>query len=147
MNLDLIQVALSVYGLKETPGKADNPIIIQMAKDAGFEHDYLHDDIAWCSMFANWVAFKAGYERSKKLNARSWLDVGEPIEEKDLQTGDAVILWRDAPAGPFGHISFYINHLSENWLNLLGGNQNNMISIGAFDKHRVLGYRRLKKIA
>lgn len=148
MNLDLIQVALSVYGIEELVGSGNNKQIMQMAKEAGFEHDYLSDEVAWCSMFANWVALKAGYERSKKLNARSWLDIGQPVTQPE--TGDVVILWRNEKTSAFGHVGFFVNFdpMSPNkFINILAGNQGNKVGIEEFNIERLLGYRRLKKIA
>lgn len=143
MNLELISTALTQYGLKESPGAADNPVILQMAKDAGFP-DYIHDSIAWCSLFANWVAGKLAYERSKALNARSWLTVGEEVDQPEQ--GDVVILWRDDPKGDLGHVGFFVNWDSSGVVYLLAGNQSNQVNIEAFSKTRVLGFRRLRKL-
>lgn len=142
MNSDMIAIFLSVYGQKETPGTADNPFILQMAKDCGFT-DYTHDSIAWCSLTANWVALKAGYERSKSLAARSWLTVGEATDAPE--TGDIVVLWRDDPKGSFGHVGLYINGHGSPAINIGAGNQGDMINIESFPVTRVLGYRRLAK--
>lgn len=142
MNLDLIATALSLYGLAEVPGPGDNPFILQMAKDCGFD-DYIHDEIAWCSLFPNWVALKTGYERSKSLSARSWLDYGSPVEVPEI--GDLVISWRINPTSPYGHVGFFINSRSS-VLYLLGGNQNDSISIESFPSKRIIGCRRLTKL-
>lgn len=143
MNADIINVVLAEYGLKETPGNADNPVILQMAVDCGFT-GYQHDDTAWCSLLANWAALKAGYERSGKLNARSWLDIGEATDTPEI--GDIVVLWRGAQDGWEGHVGFYINKDAGGvWL--LAGNQSDMINISQLPVDRVLGYRKLKKAA
>lgn len=142
MNLDLISIALSQYGLKEMPGVADNPVILQMAKDAGFK-DYDHDSISWCSMFTNWTAFKAGYQRSNSLAARSWLTIGVSTDKPEL--GDIVVLWRDSPQSWKGHVGFFIREDTK-YVYMLGGNQGDMVNIEDFDKNRVLDYRRLSKI-
>ena len=144
MNLELISIALGVYGLAETPGAKDNPEIIQMAKDCGFGSDYQHDSIAWCSLLMNWVAWKAGYERSKSLAARSWLTVGQPVNTPE--EADVAVLWRDDPTGPFGHVGMPILKRVGS-LYLLAGNQGNMVNIAPAVAARVLGYRRLSKVA
>ena len=142
MNLDLITIALSQYGLKETPGAADNPVIMQMAKECGFK-DYAHDSTAWCSLFINWCCYKTGYQRSQSLAARSWLTVGVSIEKP--QQGDVVVLWRDSPASWQGHVGLYINDITP-YVYLLSGNQADMTNIEGFGLNRVLAYRRLAKI-
>lgn len=142
MNLDLISIALSQYGLKEMPGITDNPIIMQMAKDCGF-NDYEHDSVSWCSMFTNWVAWKCGYQRSLSLAARSWLTVGTEVQQPER--GDIVVLWRDSPQSWQGHVGFYVNSI-KSYVYMLGGNQGDMVNIEGFDLKRVLAYRRLQKI-
>lgn len=144
MNADLISIFFSIYGVKETPGTADSAFIMQMAKETGFP-EYVHDSIPWCSLTANWVALKAGYERSKSLTARSWLTTGQPVDAP--QIGDIVVLWRDDPHGPFGHVGFYINGYGTPTIWLGAGNQGDMINIESFPITRVLGYRRLSKVS
>lgn len=139
MNLQVIQIALLEYGLREIPGASSNPEILQMAKDCGFT-DYTNDDISWCSLFVNWVAWKALCGRSKSLAARSWLTVGVPVAEPEL--GDVVIFWRIDPHGIYGHVGFYIGRRN-GLIYVLGGNEGNMVQIEGFDPSKVLGYIRL----
>lgn len=142
MNNELIQIALSEYGLKETAGSGNNPEILQMAKDCGFP-GYVADSTAWCSLFANWVCWKGGYERSKSLAARSWLTIGTEVKEPEF--GDIVVLWRDNPNGPFGHVGFFTRKTT-NSVYLLAGNQGDQVCIEPFLISRILGYRRLSKV-
>jgi uncharacterized protein (TIGR02594 family) len=141
MKADLINVGLSIYGTKEAPGVADNAFILQMAKDCNIS-GYTHDSIAWCSLAMNWVAMRAGYERSKLLNARSWLAVGSPTDAPEA--GDVVVLQRGDPNGWEGHVGIYIN-MTDTLVYIMGGNQADMYNISSFDKSKVLGYRQLKK--
>jgi len=139
----IIDIALDLYGTKEAVGDLDNPAILQMAKDCGFV-DYKHDVIAWCGLFANYVAFKAGYERSGKLNARSWLTVGELTQAPEK--GDVAVLWRNKPDSLLGHVGFFINKGEDGLINLIGGNQSDMVNISPFHPARVLSYRKLKML-
>lgn len=143
MNLQIVQIVLDKYGLREVPGTKDNPEILQMAKDAGFT-DYTHDEIAWCSMLLNWACWKAGLQRTNSLAARSWLSVGSIVSVPEI--GDVVVFWREDPNGPFGHVGLYIG-FRNGLIYVLGGNQGNMIQIEGFDPDRLLGYRRLAPIA
>lgn len=142
MNLQLVQFALQEYGVREIPGAASNPEILQMAHECGFA-DYTDDSIAWCSLFMNFVALKTGYQRSKALNARSWLSVGNLIAEPEL--GDVVVYWRGDPNGPFGHVGLYIAKRN-GLVYTLGGNEGNMVQIEGFDPVKVLGFRRLSSV-
>lgn len=141
MNTDLIKVASTKYGVKEVVGDKHNPEIVNLVKEAGF-NNIEDDETAWCSSFANWVAFKAGYERSNQLNARSWLKVGIPVSIPEL--GDIVVLKRGTSEWQ-GHVGFFINIVGD-FVYVLGGNQSNMINISAYHRLDVLGYRKLRKL-
>jgi uncharacterized protein (TIGR02594 family) len=140
MNEPLVMRALSLYGLREVSGAVDNPTILEMAKDCGFT-DYRHDETPWCSLYLNWVALKAGYERSKSLAARSWLTTGQPIMAPVV--GDVAVLWRGSKDGPYGHVGLYMASFN-GLLWLLGGNEGNMAQIQGYSPTQLLGYRRLQ---
>lgn len=135
------EIALKEYGVTEIPGTAHNPRILTYVKEAGFTE--MNDETAWCSIFMNWVAKKCGLERSKKENARSWLQVGENVTTPQL--GDVVVFWRVSPTSWEGHVSIFIS-LSEDkkFINVLGGNQDNHVCIKAYPVSQLLGYRRLR---
>ena len=126
----------------EVPGEMDNPSILKYFHEIG--HEWVeHDELAWCSAYCNWVAKMCGYEYTGKLNARSWLDVGNIVI--DFELGDLAILWRVNPDSKWGHVGFPIRR-DENSIWILGGNQSNMVRISPYPFSRLLGYRRLNKI-
>ena len=116
--------ALSQYGVKERTGAEDHPQILNYFNTLGFDGAKLHDETAWCSAYANWVAKVAGYEYSGSLTARSWLGVGESTDEP--QPGDVVVLWRESPSSWKGHVGFYIKE-TRRYVYVLGGNQRNSV--------------------
>jgi uncharacterized protein (TIGR02594 family) len=137
----ILSIALSQYGITEIVGVNNNPIVVNYFKEIG--HSWVKDDeTAWCSAFANWVALKANAITSNKLNARSWLNVG--IEVKKPQQGDVVVFWRESKTSWKGHVAFYVNE-SENFINVIGGNQSNSVNIQAYAKEKLIGYRRITK--
>ena len=140
--MELIEKALGEYGTMEIPGQVDNPSIMKYFHEIG--HEWVeHDELAWCSAYCNWVAKTCGYEFSGKLDARSWLGVGNIVV--DFELGDLAILWRISPNSWAGHVGFVIRRDGDSiWL--LGGNQNNMVRISPYPHSRLLGYRRLNKI-
>jgi len=139
MNVAVLNIALSQFGIKEIVGSRHNKEVLKYFKETGF--DWVQDDeTAWCSAFANWVAKMAEVDRSGKLSARSWLTVGEPIESPEL--GDIVVLWRVKPSSWKGHVGFFIRE-TDNLIYILGGNQQNQVKISAYPKSRLLEYRRL----
>lgn len=137
--------ALTEFGTREYAGEDDNQEVLKYFNELGFDGKALKDETAWCSAMVNWCAKTEGYEYSAKLNARSWLDFGEVIEEKDRKLGDLVIFWRVSEDDWRGHVGFFINE-QDGWINCLGGNQGNELNIKPYAKRRVLGYRRLRKL-
>ena len=139
MNVAVLNIALSQFGIKEIVGSRHNKEVLKYFKEIGF--DWVQDDeTAWCSAFANWVAKKAGADHSGKLNARSWLTVGDAVESPEL--GNIVVLWRVKPSSWKGHVGFFIRE-TENLIYILGGNQQNQVKITAYPKSRLLEYRRI----
>ena len=142
---NLLSVALCEYGVQEIIGGMHNPQILKYFKVSG--HNWVKDDeTAWCSSFINYVAIKSGHEASMKLNARSWLDIGTPTSNPVI--GDIVIYWRGSRDSWKGHVGIFINYDEDGInINTLGGNQKNSVCIMGYDKGRLLGFRKLNKLA
>mgnify|MGYP000571983370 CR=1 FL=1 len=140
MNRSIIEIALSQIGIKEIRGKKDNPEVLKYFNDIGFDGAYLKDETAWCSAFVNWVCKQACCDYTGKLNARSWLKIGN--KTNNPQIGDVVVFWRENPQSWKGHVAFFIKE-TKNWIYVLGGNQNNQVKISAYRKNRLLEYRKL----
>ena len=140
----LINIALSQYGVTEIVGKEHNPIVLNYFKEIG--HIWVTtDETAWCSAFINWVALKAKVERSNKLTARSWLQVGTEIKEPKLN--DVVVFWRSEKSSWKGHVGLFISYSEDKkYIYVLGGNQNNQVNIKKYPVYRLLGFRRLSAI-
>ncbi len=137
----LLETALSQYGVKEISGATHNPTIVQYFREIG--HSWVKDDeTAWCSAFANWVALKAGFQGSGRLDARSWLNIGEKVSEPRM--GDIVVFWREKPNSWKGHVGFFIGYSHDRgMIYCLGGNQSNTVCIQPYDASQLLGFQRL----
>lgn len=140
--IEVLQVALSQYGVKEIEGQKDNPEVLKYFNDIGFDGSKLKDETAWCSAFANWVCKTAGLPITKNLAARSWLKWG--VKTEDPKPGDVVVFWRENKSSWKGHVAFYVRQ-SENYIYVLGGNQSNKVKVAAYPKTRLLEYRTFKK--
>ncbi len=137
----ILDIALNEQGVSEVRGEDHNPRILQYAKD--IRQSWVQDDeTAWCSIFINWCALKAGCKRSGKLNARSWLEVGRSINIGDQKPGDVVIFWRESENSWKGHVALYVGK-DDHYYYVLGGNQGNMVKVAAYAKSRLLGFRRV----
>lgn len=135
-----MKLAFTQYGVKEITGSRDNPEIVKYFDDLGFDGSALKDETAWCSAFANWVCKFSNLAYTGKLNARSWMEVGNEVVIPEL--GDIVVLWRVSKTSWKGHVGFYINH-DEDYVYLLGGNQGNQVQVSKYGITKVLTYRRL----
>lgn len=132
-------IATSQIGIKED---TDESRILDYFHDIG--HKWVKsDDTAWCSAFVNWVCFQADVERSNKLNARSWLEVGQDVSLRRAREGDIVVFWRESETSWKGHVGFYIGDNGRD-IYVLGGNQNNRVCIKKYPKDRLLSVRRLE---
>lgn len=139
---ELLIEMLRYYGLKEVVGPDSNPKILKFFKDIGY--NWVEDDsVAWCSAALNYFCKKLGYERSHALDARSWLKVGIQIFSPKI--GDIVIFWRESKDSWKGHVGLYISE-ENGVIYTLGGNQGNALNITPYNKARLLGYRRLRKL-
>lgn len=134
-----LELALSQVGVKEIVGLAHNETILKYFDEIG--HSWVDDDeTAWCSAFVNWVCFKQNLSMSGKLNARSWLTVGEKVTNP--QVGDIVVFWRVSRSDWRGHVGFFISQRN-GVIYTLGGNQGNQVCIKAYNQNRLLEFRRL----
>lgn len=137
------EFALTFYGEKEISGEKDNPKVIQMFNDLGYDGESLKDETSWCAAFANWILMQQGYLYTGKLNARSFLDL--PGETDEPRLGDIVVFWREAKDSWKGHVGFFISQLN-GVIYTLGGNQSNMVNISAYNEDRLLGFRRPQQV-
>jgi uncharacterized protein (TIGR02594 family) len=150
MSITAFDVASRFIGVKEIAGTSSNPLILSMLRlDNKWPEG---DEVAWCSAFLNFVCWLLRLPRSKSLAARSWLQVGKSVPLHVAMIGsDVVVLKRGAGEQPGpdviaapGHVGFYAG-VSEDgkFVNLLGGNQGDSVSVASFPMDRVLGVRRL----
>jgi len=118
-----------------------NPKVLQYFKDVG--HAWVKDDeTAWCAAFVGAMLKRAGMAHTGKLNARSYLDWGEEVENLDEAIeGDIVVFWRGSPDSWQGHVGFYVKH-DETYVYVLGGNQGNQVNVRPYKRDRLLGVRR-----
>ncbi|MCF8304760.1 MAG: TIGR02594 family protein [Bacteroidales bacterium] len=139
----LLQKAFEELGTKEIPGEEHNRHIVNYAKDAGF--DFVNDDeTPWCSIFVNWCTRQVGLPQTEKANARSWMQAG--TKTGDPQPGDVVVFWRESIHSWKGHVGIFMGfNKAGDKVFCLGGNQNDSVSIAAYDAGEVLGFRRLEK--
>lgn len=102
----------------------------------------------WCAAFVNAILDLHGLPNSSTvsdypLTARSFLKLGERVYEP--QQGDIVVFPRGEPWQ--GHVGFYVSTVTIDEIDyyyILGGNQNNKVSIEAYPVYKALSIRRVK---
>jgi uncharacterized protein (TIGR02594 family) len=131
----LLLAALADAGVKETPGKPSNPIILQWAKELGIA-SYTNDGTPWCGLaLAHWCHV-AGYTWPQlALRARAWAGWGNPAPVPML--ADVLVFER----GGAGHVGLYIGEDDTSYA-VLGGNQADQVNISWLAKDRLLEARR-----
>lgn len=131
-----LSLAIKDIGVKEL-SVGHNPKIVQYFADVG--HSWVKDDeTAWCAAFLGSCLERAGIESTRLLSARSYLKWQKGALKPQL--GDIAVFTR--PPNPIhGHVGFFIREEGDKiWV--LGGNQSDQVSVAAFPKNRLLGYRR-----
>lgn len=140
--MNLTSIALSHIGLQEIPGPKTNPELAKFF--AEFPNLPQEDETPWCSLFIYWCAKQCGLSLPPKElapMARSWLKVGTPTDKP--QVGDLAIFSRGT--GASGHVGIFCNRIGDK-IFVLGGNQNNSVSVQGHDAGRLLGFRVLETI-
>jgi uncharacterized protein (TIGR02594 family) len=136
-----LALARADLGLREKPGKAHAPRVVQMFAEAGFS-GIKDDETAWCAAAVGSWLKRAGVQPSGSLAARSYLDWGDNVDD-DPQPGDVVVFERGS--GWQGHVALLIQDLGTR-VKVIGGNQKNAVTIATYSKTRkgarLLGYRR-----
>ena len=140
VNPDAMSVAASAIGFNET-------------SQAAALRDYLSTGgqnldpatTAWCAAFVNATLTKSGQQGTGKLNARSYLDWGQPVDQP--QRGDVAVFSRGDPNGWQGHVGFLDGYNKDGTIRVLGGNQGGAVSIANYGADRLLGFRRGNALA
>lgn len=129
------------YGLHEIVGKKHNPIIVDFFKEIG--HEWVNnDETPWCSASMSAKCKRLGLPYSKKLDARSWLNMGLEETDKPEAGRTIVVFHRGDPNSWMGHVTAYVHH-DENYIYGTGGNQGNQIKTSTYKHSRKLAYLNL----
>lgn len=128
--------AVELYGVTESVGSANNPVIMGWAKEVGLGKVYTADSIPWCGLYISVVMFRAGRPIVKDpLWALNWNNFGVKVNVPML--GDILTFTRKSG----GHVGLYIGH-DDTAYHVLGGNQGDKVSIARIAKSRLSQARR-----
>lgn len=121
-------------GQREIKGVNHNPLILRWWK-AVKRGGIKTDEVPWCAAFVGAMLEAVGIVSSRFESAKSYLDWGRPLDSPVF--GCVVVFQRDGG----GHVGFVVGRDRAGNLLVLGGNQGDAVSIAAFDRARVVGYR------
>ena len=135
-----INVAEAKLGMNEYQDRTE------LKQYVGFDPRYTE----WCAAFVNAVLQESGMQNLHDIDhiaplmARSFLDWGEEVDQP--KPGDIVIFPRGNSDWK-GHVGFYVGTTEKNgkkYYRILGGNQNDSVSIDLYRANQALGIRRYK---
>jgi uncharacterized protein (TIGR02594 family) len=135
-----VSVAESKIGLNEYQHKT------VLKEYVGFDPRYTE----WCAAFVNAVLAESimtnlhDMDHPRPLNARSFLDWGEEV---DVPRAGDIIVFPRGKSDWQGHVGFYVGTTEKNgkkYYRILGGNQNDSVSIDLYSANQALGIRRYK---
>jgi len=140
-----------VSGLDENTEFGENAIqgfYDSVAKNQGLSAT----ENAWCAAFVHYILTELGADTLKGLGgqrARKYIDYGSPVKIEDAQEGDIVIFDFNGD-GRGQHVAFYAgtritDQDNPNTISVVGGNQNNKVTLTTRDMGEVLGIRRITK--
>lgn len=96
---------------------------------------------AWCAAFVNGALGAKGVQGTGTFTAKDFLNWGKPVDTP--KKGDIVVFDRGNPGDWQGHVGFYVGPSDkEGFIRVLGGNQDDTVSIKDFDLSRLEGFRR-----
>jgi uncharacterized protein (TIGR02594 family) len=125
-------------GVREIPGPESSPEIMAWAaaQSPRVRSVYKGDDVPWCGLFVAHCIGKAGFVLPiNSLSALAWADWGEPLGRP--MHGAVAVFKR--PGG--GHVGFVVGESTKGDLRILGGNQDDQVSIAWFPRDRLVAVR------
>lgn len=130
-----LSYARTLVGVAEIPGPRHSPVIQRWL--VGLRAWWDDDETPWCGTFVAHCLQASGIGLPRHwYRARAWLDWGATLPASML---GAVVVFERGPG--MGHVGFLAGRHPSGWLQVLGGNQGNRVSIAPFSPDRLLGYR------
>jgi uncharacterized protein (TIGR02594 family) len=129
-----LAAAFKEVGQTEVVGYEENPHIVEYFKALGTGRSYRDDRDDWSSPFVEWSLQQAGKSGPRSIRPNDWLAWGRPVKKPTI--GVIVVL----NFSGLQHVGFYFGEDSD-FVRVLGGNQNDAVSVYRYPKSAVKGYR------
>lgn len=140
-NDEMIEWLEAYKGVKEVPGDANNPLILELARIQGLSH-ITADAQNWCGVALGFAVLGAGgIPPANYTIASNWRTWGAPVF-KPIR-GDVCVIKGPNPDDFIGwHVGLYVTDTDDSVI-LLGGNQVDEIREFPYAKSRVDSFRRI----
>ena len=136
-----LEVARTHVGVKEFAGNADNPVIVKFFSLAGLRGaPFTDDETPWCAAFVGACLAVAGLTGTGSAAARSYEAWTGGVKMKSAKLGAIAVLNRQPPKPGLGHVGFVVG-ADAHWIDLLGGNQSDMVCVRRFPIARVICFQ------
>jgi uncharacterized protein (TIGR02594 family) len=129
-----VRVAYKELGQKEISGLQENPHIVEYFKTIGAKENYRDDVDDWASAFAEWSLNQVGIKGPKSDEPFSWLEWGQDLAKPVI--GCIVVM----SFSGLHHVGFYFGE-DDDFMQILGGNEDDAVHIFRYPKSAVFGYR------
>jgi len=140
------QLALDV---REVAGAGANPKIVAYHGSTTLPHSLASsDETPWCASFVSWCMANSGQQSVIAANLRSaraadWRRWGMdfPRAASGIPKGAVVVLSPAPGSARSGHVGFYVRKVGADRIELLGGNQDNALSLKPFPNSKIASIR------
>jgi uncharacterized protein (TIGR02594 family) len=133
-NVPWLAVANGELGEEEIAGPENNPRILDYLATVQSTRGIQDDEIDWASAFAEWSLNQVGIEGPQSMDPNAWLAWGRSIDAPE-QGCITVFSFQG-----LGHVGFFISEEGKS-VNILGGNQSDVVKVSRYAKKDVVGYR------
>jgi uncharacterized protein (TIGR02594 family) len=135
--------ARRLIGVRETPGAANNPVIMGWGNRLGAKVlgiAYGADSVPWCGLFAAHCVDRAGFRPPAiAIRAKAWAGWGGPISLAATRPPLGAVAVFERQGG--GHVGFVAEVHRDGSLGILGGNQGDAVNIRRFARDRLVALR------
>ena len=130
-----LTAAKNDVGIREVPGRVHNKTILGWAK--ALKSWVTDDETPWCGLFVASIMQRSGLTYpTEYLRARAWADWGSNLRSDRVSPGAILVFARKGG----GHVGFYLGEDPESY-HVLGGNQDNSVSVMRISKARCIAIR------
>lgn len=137
-----LKAAFNEIGVKEVSGRGSNPRIEEYLRTGTTDPSLIDDDVPWCAGFMNWALIMGTRGTltplmgTRSLMAKSFRNYGRPVGK----VRGAIAVFDRPPNPASGHVGILLGW-GPGWVDILGGNQSNMVTITRYSDNLLIELR------